>query len=69
MSSANRVGANKREVGSRGQTIPTTCSLPKLQVIFVPEKKIKPLISVFVELAPAMESSVEGKQLMNARFQ
>lgn len=70
-SPASSVGVNKREVGSREQTISTTCSLPKPVAIIVPENennKKKSLISVVLELIPAMEP-VEGKQLMHAQFQ
>lgn len=60
-SRASSVGVNKRKVGSREQTISTTCSLPKLLVRIVPEiKNNKSLISVVLERILAMEP-VEGK--------
>jgi len=57
------VGVNKREVGSREQTISTACSLPKPVVTSVPENKNnkkKSLISAVLELIPATEP-VKGK--------
>lgn len=62
-SPANSVGVNKREAGSREQTISTTCSLPEPVAVVVPENKNnikKSLISVVLELIPAAEP-VEGK--------
>lgn len=62
-SRASSVGVNKREVGSRAQTVSTTCSLPKLVVISVPENKNNnnaSLISVVLEFILTMQP-MEGK--------
>lgn len=62
-SRASSVGVNKRKVGSREQTISTTCSPPKLVVIIVPENKNNKntsSFSVVLEFTPTMQP-MEGK--------
>lgn len=62
-SRASSVGVNKREVGSREQTISTMRSLPKLLVIIVPENKNNKntsLISVVLEFILAMQPVKEN---------